>query len=85
MTEPTHEGNLILDATACPQDISYLTDLNLLNDAREKAKELIDKPYSPHTHDKKPRIYRKKARKQYLQTAQNKIKSKKEIYRVIKK
>ena len=47
--------------------------------------DLIDKPYSPHTHDKKPRIYWKKARKQYLQTAQKKIKSKKEIYRAIKK
>ena len=82
---PTHEGTLILDATACPQDISYPTDLNLLNDAREKAEELIDKLYSPHTHDKKPRTYREKARKQYLQTAQKKIKSKKEIYRAIKK
>lgn len=36
----THEGKLIVDATACPQDISYPTDLNLLSDSREKAEEL---------------------------------------------
>jgi transposase, IS5 family len=33
----THKGKLIVDATACPQDICYPTDLNLLNDSREKA------------------------------------------------
>ena len=32
----THEGKLIVDATACPQDIAYPTDLNMLNDARKK-------------------------------------------------
>ncbi len=42
---PTHKGKLITDATACPQDIAYPTDLNLLNDAREKSEELIDKLY----------------------------------------
>ena len=41
----THKGKLITDATACPQDIAYPTDLNLLNDAREKSEELIDKLY----------------------------------------
>ena len=28
-----NKGDLIVDATACPQDISYPTELNLLNDA----------------------------------------------------
>ena len=28
----THKGKLITDATACPQNIAYPTDLNLLND-----------------------------------------------------
>src|SRR5205085_762703 len=41
-TEPAHKGSLLMDATACPQDIAYPTDLNLLNDAREKSEELID-------------------------------------------
>lgn len=39
----THKGILLMDATACPQDIASPTDLNILNDAREKSEELIDK------------------------------------------
>lgn len=81
----THAGKLIVDATACPQDISYPTDLNLLNDSREKAEELIDFLYDPAKHDKKPRAYRKNARKAYLKTAQKKRKTKKEIRNAIRK
>ena len=81
----THKGKLITDATACPQDIAYPTDLNLLNDARAKSEELIDELYSPYLHEKKPRTYRKIARKNYLRTAQKKIKSKREIHNAVKK
>jgi len=85
--QPTisHHGKLIVDATACPQDISYPTDLNLLNDAREKSEELIDFLYSAALHKKKPRTYREVARKTYLKTAQKKVKSKKEIRSAVKK
>lgn len=82
---PENKGNLIVDATACPQDISYPTDLNLLNDSREKAEELIDFLYNPSKHNKKPRTYRKNARKVYLKTAQKKKKTKKEIRVAIRK
>ena len=82
---PTHKGSLITDATACPQDIAYPTDLNLLNDAREKSEELIDKLYAPHLHNRKPRTYRNVARKNYLKTAQKKVKSKKQIHNAVKK
>ena len=81
----THKGKLLMDATACPQDIAYPTDLNLLSDAREKSEELIDVLYKPKLHEKKPRTYRKIARKQYLQTAQKKRKSKKEIRQAIRR
>lgn len=81
---PENEGTLILDATACPQDIAYPTDLNLLNDAREKAEYLIDVLFDPNLHQAKPRNYREKARKLYLNTAQKKIKSKKVIRTAIK-
>ena len=81
----THHGKLIVDATACPQDISYPTDLNLLNDAREKSEELIGFLYAATLHKKKPRTYREVARKTYLKTAQKKIKSKKEIRSAVKK
>ena len=79
-----HKGRVIMDATACPQDIAYPTDLNLLSDAREKLEELIDKVYNPILHDKKPRTYRKIARKNYLKTAQKKNKSRKVIRKAIR-
>ena len=80
-----NKGKLITDATACPQDIAYPTDLNLLNDAREKSELLIDTLYSPQLHKSKPRTDRKEARKFYLHTAQKKNKSKKEIRKAIRK
>jgi transposase, IS5 family len=83
--EVTHLGKLITDATACPQDIAYPTDLNLLNDAREKSEDLIDKLYKGSLHQFKPRTYRKVARKNYLKVAQLKIKSKKQIHNGVKK
>lgn len=81
----THAGKLLVDATACPQDISYPTDLDMLNDSREKAEELIDFLYNPTKHDKKPRTYRENARKAYLKTAQKKRKTKNEIRKAIRK
>jgi hypothetical protein len=81
----THFGQLIVDATACPQDIAFPTDLNLLDNAREKSEELIDVLHSPILHRKKPRTYREVARKEYLKTAQKKTKSKKEIRAAIRK
>jgi len=81
---PTHKGRVIMDASACPQDIAYPTDLKILNDAREKLEELIDKVHTPDLHDKKPRTYRQNARKDYLQTAQKKSKSRKRVQKAIR-
>ena len=82
----THEGRLLVDATACPQDIAYPTDLNLLNDAREKSQELLDIVYASSLHGKKkPRTYREQARRSYLTTAMKKNKSRKEIRKAIRK
>lgn len=75
----THKGRVLFDATACPQDIAYPTDLGLLSEAREKSQELIDVIYKKALHFKKPRTYRKEARKQFLKIAQKKGKSRKEI------
>jgi len=77
--ENRNRGRVIFDATACPQDIAYPTDLNLLSDAREKSEHLIDMLYDRGIHTNKPRTYREVARKRYLQTAQKKNKSHKEI------
>lgn len=82
-TEPKNKGRIIFDATACPQDIAYPTDLDLLSDARKKSEELIDVLYSPALHQKKPRTYRKIGRKLYLKTAQKKNKSRKQIRKAV--
>jgi hypothetical protein len=80
----SHKGKIIFDATCCPQDIAYPTDLDLLSDAREKAEELVDIVYRNSNYGEKPRTYRKKARKHYLATAQKKNKSKKVIRRAVR-
>jgi transposase, IS5 family len=83
------KGELIVDATACPQDIAYPTDLNLLNDAREQSEQLIDTLYGKTrllgVAGPKPRTYRQIARKEYLKVAQKKHKTKKEIRNAIGK
>lgn len=76
---PTHKGSLIVDATACPQDIAYPTDLNLLNDARKKSEELLDFVFVHSSMQIKPRNYREIARKEYLKVAQKKRKTYKDI------
>ena len=82
-------GSLIMDATVSPQEIAYPTDLGLLNDAREKSQNLIDglMTYIREwtTLDiKKPRTYRKVARKLYLKVAQKKTRSRSEIRKGIR-
>ncbi len=75
----TQYGKLILDATACPQDIAYPTDINILNDAREKSEQIIDRLHDHTRSEVKPRTYREKARKDFLKVAQKKSKTKKQI------
>jgi len=55
----------------------------LLSDSREKSEQLIDLLYDPALHKRKPRTYRKVARKRYLKTAQKKNKSRKDIRKAI--
>jgi hypothetical protein len=84
-----NSGSMIIDATACPQDIAYPTDLNLINDARQKSEEIIDTLYEWLKEKEpfltKPRTYREIARTEYLKIAQKKHKTKKEIRNGIRK
>ncbi len=78
-------GTLIIDATCSPQNIRFPQDFSLLNEAREKLEEMIDyfnKAYCPW---KKPRTYREVARKEYLELAKAKKRTKKKIRQVIRK
>lgn len=80
--EITHKGQLIVDATVCPQDITYPTDVKVLNEGREKSEKLIDILYEGlNKQCDKPRTYRENARKDFLKIAQ----AKKPTYRTIKK
>ncbi len=64
------KGQLLADATCVPADITYPTDLKLLNDACEKTEEIIDHLHACRTSPtKKPRTYRQKARQAYLRVA----------------
>lgn len=84
----SNKGELLVDATACPQDIKFPTDLNLLNDARQKSEELIDILYAgvnQWDEKDKPRTYRQIARKEYLKVAQKKHKTRKQIRKAIRK
>lgn len=60
-----NSGTIIVDATCAPSNIRYPQDVSLLNEARENAEKLLDILHSP-TDGKKPRTYRKRARKDYL-------------------
>ena len=65
---------MIVDATCAPADISYPTDLGLLNKARVHTEKIIDILYKQITSkiNKKPRTYRNLARKDYLAIAKQK-------------
>jgi len=81
-----NKGTLILDATCCPADIHYPTDIGLLNQSRELTEEIIDVLYKSiqDRYAYKPRTYRKKARKEYLGYAKKRTHTKKEIRRAIR-
>lgn len=77
-----NKGRLLMDATVAPQDITFPTDLKLLNAARKKSEEIIDFLYNPALHgDTKVRTYRELARKDFLNAAKKKKKTSKEIYK----
>lgn len=83
---PANQGKLIMDATCTPADISYPTDLKLLNEAREKTEEMIDVMHTPFIGQrKKPRTYRQRARQDYLAVAKQKKPGSNKIRKAIRK
>ena len=76
--KPANEGTLILDATCVPQNIRFPTDASLLNEARENLEELIDAFHDAGLMGgKKPRTYRKNAKKKYDRFSKARKKTKK--------
>ena len=85
--ESSNRGKLIIDATCAPADISYPTDIGLLNQGRVHTEKIIDILYKSLKGQipKKPRTYRKKARKNYLFIAKQKRPSRNKRRQGIKK
>lgn len=81
-----NKGTLILDATCCPADIHYPTDIGLLNQSRELSEEIIDVLYETiqDRYEYKPRTYRQKARKEYLSYTKKRVHTNKEIRKTIR-
>lgn len=82
-TKTENSGTIILDATCAPQNISYPQDVNLLNEAREKLEGMIDRICYDYNYYR-PRMYREKARKDYLNLARCKKRTAKKIRKAIK-
>ncbi len=84
--DSSNKGKLIVDATCAPADIAYPTDIGLLNDAREKSEQLIDK-LCAHAPEgvKKPRSYRQQARKDFLAVSMKRSISGRSLRRGIRK
>lgn len=78
-----NSGTLIVDATCAPSDIRYPTDTSLLNEARENSEKIIDLLHEPGCE--KPRTYRRRARKEYVQFVRARKPGKKKIRKCIKK
>jgi transposase, IS5 family len=84
--EAKPKGTLLLDATIADQYIKYPNDVELLQDSREKSEQMIDYIYERQDKQgKKPRTYRRKARKDYLNFAKKKNRSKREIRKAERK
>ena len=72
----SNSGQLIVDATCAPADIRYPTDLNLVNEAREKSEQIIDTLHEPlKGRMAKPRTYRQKARRLFLRCSKKRKRS----------
>lgn len=83
-SSPNH-GQLMVDATCTPADITFPTDIKLLNKAREKSEQIIDTLHQARGKGyKKPRTYRRRARKQFLSVAKAKRMSRQKIRKCLR-
>ena len=81
-----NEGELLIDATCVPSDVRYPKDTDLLNEGREKQEKIIDLFFAGNSKGwkKKPRTYRRIARKKYLQFAKNRKTNNRAIRNAVK-
>lgn len=82
--EEEGQGTLILDATCAPVNIRYPQDISLLNEAREKLETIIYR-FCKTYGLKLPRRYVRTARKEYLNFAKAKKRSRKKIRKALRR
>lgn len=81
-----NRGKLLLDATCTPADLTFPTDLGLVNKAREKTERIIDVLFAALQGTmKKPRTYRNRARKEFLVVSKMRRKGKKLIRKTLRR
>lgn len=80
-------GTLTIDASCTPADITYPTDLKLLNEARESTERIIDHLCDQHSDFRrhKPRYDRGKARAAFLNVARQKKPRRRKIKAAIRR
>lgn len=74
-----NKGTLTVDATIADQDITYPNDVKLLNECRENLERIIDTLHTKSGDNVKPRMYRRNARKDFINFTKKKRKTKKEV------
>ena len=85
--EDKNWGTLTIDASCAPADITYPTDLKLLNEARESTERIIDDLCDQHMDFRKhrPRYDRGKARAVFLNVAKQKKPRRRKIKAAIRR
>lgn len=67
------KGMLIIDATCAPADITYPTDLKVINQAREATERIIDDLHQPEVGTcRRPRTHRKLGRQAFVNATKSK-------------
>lgn len=74
--EQGNRGTLKVDATVADQEIKYPNDVSLLNESRRHLERMIEELYEESIDGKRPRLYPRKARKEYLGFSKKRRKSK---------
>lgn len=82
--EPVNSGTVILDASCAPVNVRFPQDVSLLNEAREKLEAVIFR-ICDDNGIYRPRIYKKRARKDYLAFAKSRKHPAKKIRAAIRK
>jgi hypothetical protein len=84
--EPPNKGILILDSTCAPANIKYPQDINLCNEAREKTEEMVEQMHAGQRGEsEKPRLDKKKAKKEYNKYVKSRNRSANVMRKAIKK